>query len=51
MFSTLAVAQLDLEDEDGEGTGGFVSQSLATDDVDPCDDDGGSESKVGSEWH
>ena len=51
VFWTFAVAQLDLiKDEDDEGTG-FVSQSLAADDVDPCDDNWGSRSKVGSEWH
>ena len=51
VFLTFAVAQLVLiKDEDDEGTG-FVSQSLAADDVDPCDDNWGSRSKVGSEWH
>ena len=34
VFLTFAVAQLDLtKDEDDEGTGGFVSQSLAADDA------------------
>lgn len=36
VFLTFVVAQLDLiKDEDGEGTGGFTSQPLATDAVDP----------------
>ena len=52
VFLTFAVTQVDLtKDEDNEGAGGFVSQSMAADDVDPCDDNWGSRSKVGSEWH
>lgn len=52
VFLTLAVAQLDLmKEDDDEGTSGFLSESLMTDDVDPCDDDGGNMSKVGSEWY
>lgn len=52
VFLTLAVAQLDLmKGGDDEGTRGFLSESPGTDDVDPCDDDGGSKSKVGSELY
>ena len=50
-FLTLVVAQLDLMKDEDEGICGFASKSLAADDVDPCDDDGGNESKVGSEWY
>jgi hypothetical protein len=50
VFLIRAVAQLDLpKDEDDEWIGGFISQSLSADDVDPCEDEGGSGSKVGSE--
>ena len=49
VFLTLAVAQFDLIKDEDEAMDGLVSLSLATDD--PCDDDGGSKSKVGSEWH
>lgn len=53
MFLTFPVAQLDLiTAEDDEGIGDSdVSQSLTTDDVDPCDNDGSSRPKVGFELH